>query len=153
MVIFFLLVVFFFFFFKKNPANCPWCFPCHVAIKFPSILARTFTAEAESRVKCLLGNCPMARARAIAMGRRICYRSEHVTLGSMLFSIKLEATGWRLRFLMALLQSLSSRGETWMRKYLFLQVFIICIDVSKRLFDFKNNYIIILFSCWSCLGC
>lgn len=60
-------------------------------------------------------------------------------LGSMLFSIKLEATVLRLSSLMELLQSFSLRRETWMRKYLFLlkQILINCTDVSKRLFDFK----------------
>lgn len=62
-----------------------------------------------------------------------------MTLGSMLFSIKLEATVLRLSSLMELLQSFSLRRETWMRKYLFLlkQILINCTDVSKRLFDFK----------------
>lgn len=37
----------------------------------------------------------MEKVRAIAIGKRKCYRSEHVTLGSMLFPIELEAIGLR----------------------------------------------------------
>lgn len=87
----------------------------------------------------------MEKARAIAIGKRKCYRSEHVTLGSMLFPIELEAIWLRLISFTELLLSLGE--ETWMRKLLFLlkQLFINCMNVSKRLFNV--NYIIILFNC------
>lgn len=54
----------------------------------------------------------MERSRAVAVGRRIRYKSEHMTLGSILFSKKLETTRLRLTSLTELLGSLSLRKET-----------------------------------------